>query len=124
MYTLFIERPELARSLRLTARVLSLASIGTIPLFFIGEGFIPARVAAREWIGLLFFPCGVIAGMIIGWWREGPGGTVTLGSLAGFYLVYGLLLSGNIAQGWAFIAFALPGFLFLLCSLLDQHARR
>jgi hypothetical protein len=45
-----------------------------------------------------------------------------------FYLVYGYLLRNHIG-GWAFIAFASPGFLFLLHWLLrgageKQHAVR
>jgi len=66
-----------------------------------------------------------MAGMIIAWWKEGLGSAVTLGSLLGFYLVYGYLLRNHIG-GWAFVAFASPGFLFLLHWLLrdvdQKHA--
>jgi hypothetical protein len=39
-----------------------MASIELILLFFAGEGFAPAKIAPKEWIGLVFFPIGVVAG--------------------------------------------------------------
>lgn len=42
------------------ARAASVLSIGLLLLFFIGEGFSPRVIATREWIGLLFFPFGVL----------------------------------------------------------------
>lgn len=53
------------------ARVLSLMSTFVILLFFIGERFEISRVAAREWVGLLLFPLGVIVGFAVAWWKEG-----------------------------------------------------
>jgi hypothetical protein len=111
-------------ALRRLAKAWSIASILLIALFFFGEGFDPARVAPKEWVGLFFFPLGVVAGMILAWWKELPGGLITVASLLAFYLVYGLLLSGRASQGWAFIIFALPGFLFLASSLLSVSAGR
>jgi hypothetical protein len=103
--------------IELLARVGSVASITLLLLLFQAEVFHPSEIAPREWIGLLFFPIGVIVGMVIAWWKEGVGATVTLASLLGFYLVYGYLFRYHIA-GWAFIMFASPGFLFLLHWLL------
>jgi hypothetical protein len=103
--------------LRWIARVGSLLSIGLILLFFIGEGFHPAKIAPKQWVGMIFFPAGVVAGMIIAWWKEGVGAGITLLSLFAFYAVYGFLLGSHI-RGWAFIAFAAPGFLFLLYSIM------
>jgi hypothetical protein len=109
----------------LLARVGSIASITLLILLFMGEGLHPSEISPREWAGLLFFPIGVMVGMIIAWWKEGLGSAVTLGSLLAFYLVYGYLLRNHIG-GWAFIVFASPGFLFLLHWLLrdtgEKHA--
>ena len=99
--------------IELLARVGSIASITLLVLLFMGEALHPAEISSNEWAGLLFFPIGVTIGMIVAWWKEGLGSAVTLLSLLAFYLVYGYLLRNHIG-GWAFIAFASPGFLFLL----------
>ena len=96
------------------ARVASIISIGLLLALFIGEsGLDPSHVAAREAIGLVFFPVGVVIGMIVAWWKEGWGGAISVLSLVGFYFVYGYLLSSHI-HGWYFVMFTAPGFLFLL----------
>jgi hypothetical protein len=117
MHTQRIEPSVTLLGLEWIARVGSLVSIGLLMALFIGEGFHPAQIAPQEWTGLLFFPVGVVLGMIIAWWKEGAGATITLTSLAAFYVVYGYLLRNHIG-GWFFIAFAAPGFLFLLHWLL------
>ena len=109
----------------LLARVGSIASITLMLMLFVGEGFHPSRISANEWAGLVFFPIGVVIGMAIAWWKEGVGSVITLGSLIGFYLVWGYLLRNHIG-GWWFLVFASPGLLFLLHWLLrgpkERHA--
>ena len=104
------------------ARIASMVSIVLLVALFIGEGLHPSQIAAREWVGLLFFPLGVMVGMIVAWWKEGTGAGVTVGSLVAFYLIYGYLFRNHIG-GWAFVTFASPGFLFLLHWLL-VHSRK
>ena len=99
--------------IELLARIGSIASLTLLIVIFVGEGFYPSEISPNEWAGLLFFPIGVIIGMAIAWWKEGVGSVVTVGSLLGFYLVWGYLLRNHIG-GWFFIAFASPSFLFLL----------
>lgn len=99
--------------IELLARVASIASITLLLMLFLGEGFDPSKISANEWVGLLFFPTGVVIGMVIAWWKEGVGSVVTLGSLLGFYLVWGYLLHNHVG-GWWFLVFASPAFLFLL----------
>jgi len=99
--------------IELLARIGSIASITLLILLFMAEAFHPAEISPNEWAGLLFFPIGVMIGMIVAWWKEGLGAAVTVLSLLAFYLVYGYILSNHIG-GWAFIVFASPGFLFLL----------
>ena len=105
-------------SLRWIARAASLLSIGTILLFFVG--FNPGSVRPREWVGLAFFPAGIVIGMIIAWWKEALGASVTLISLAGFYGIYGWVMGSNV-NGLAFIVFASPGYLFLIAWLLSKR---
>lgn len=108
------------------ARIGSVASIALLVTLFIGEALDPSQVARREWVGLLFFPIGVMVGMIVAWWKEGLGASITVASLVAFYLIYGFLFNNHIG-GWAFVTFASPGFLFLLHWLLlhtgDKHVR-
>lgn len=108
--------------LELLARVGSIASIVLLLMLFQAEAFHPSDVSPREWVALFFFPVGVIAGMIIAWWKEGLGATVTLGSLLGFYLVYGYLFGFHIGGYW-FLVFASPGFLFMLHWLFYKPRR-
>ena len=109
--------------IELLARLGSIASITLLLLLFAGEGFHPSQVAPRQWVGLAFFPLGVMIGMVIAWWKEGLGAAITLGSLMGLYLVYGYFMRYHLA-GWAFIVFASPGFLFLLHWLFRGAEQR
>lgn len=104
--------------LRWIARILSLATISLLFFFLIGEGFEFSKVEAKDWLGLLFFPLGLIAGLLMSWKNEGLGAVISLISLFAFYFIYGLLLYGKIWQGWAFIVFAVPAFLFFVYWLL------
>ncbi|HEX7331310.1 MAG TPA: hypothetical protein VF290_07415 [Pyrinomonadaceae bacterium] len=108
----------------LLARVGSVASITFLLVLFQGEMRNPSEISSGEWSGLIFFPIGVIIGMVVAWWKEGAGAAITLGSLLGFYLVYGYFMRYHIA-GWAFFVFASPSLLFLLHWLFSgaEHRR-
>ena len=103
--------------LELLARVGSIASITLLLMLFAGEAFEPSHVTAKQWVGLFFFPLGVMVGMVIAWWKEALGAAITLGSVLALYVVYGYLMRYHIG-GWAFVVFASPAFLFLLHWLL------
>ena len=123
---MFTRRVDLGLPLaiiELVARVGSIASITLLVLLFLGEGLHPSEISRNEWAGLLFFPIGVMIGLMVAWWKEGLGSAVTLLSLLAFYLVYGYLLRNHIG-GWVFIAFASPGFLFLLHWLLSAAGEK
>jgi hypothetical protein len=122
MTTIELELKRGLIGLEWMARIASIVSIALLVLLFIGEGSHPSQVTAREWIGLLFFPVGITLGMIVAWWKEGPGAAITVGSLVAFYLVYGYLFGSHVG-GWAFVTFTAPGFLFLLHWLL-VHKRK
>lgn len=111
-----------AASVRWIARAASLLSIATILAFF-GD-FQPGKVRPREWIGLLFFPFGVIVGMLISWLREFAGAVLSLLSLTAFYFFYGVFLNGRWPGGWAFLVFTTPAFLFLASWLLARSQMR
>jgi hypothetical protein len=109
----------LTRLIRWSARVWSIASVGLLFLFVVGEGINPTT--RGEWIGLLFFPFGISVGMILGWWREGIGGSITVGSLLAFYVIH-YTTAGTLPKGSAWLVFAAPGFLFLLCWYRSRKA--
>jgi hypothetical protein len=105
---------------RWLARLTSLASVGMLSLFLFGEPFDFGRVSAREWVGLAFFPLGVVIGMIIAWWKEGVGAAISLASLMGFYAIFGWLLGSRVKGPW-FLVFTLPAFLFLIAWLFSKR---
>ena len=109
--------------IEMLARVGSIASITLLITLFAGEALHPSEVAPREWVGLFFFPFGVMVGMVIAWWKEGLGAAITLGSLLGLYLVYGYFMQYHIA-GWAFMVFAFPSLLFLVHWVLRGAEQR
>ena len=102
--------------LRWSARILSIIVVGILLVFAFGEGLNLSHFTARELLLFVFFPLGFCVGMVVARWREGLGGGITVGSLAAFYLAHRLLSSG-FPRGWAFVALAVPGFLFLLYRL-------
>ena len=110
--------------LRWIARILSLATISILFFFFIGEGFDFSKIGLNEWLGLMFFPLGLVIGLMISWRNEGLGGAISVISLFAFYFIYGLILNGRIWQGWTFIMFAIPGFLFLVYWLFLPERMR
>ena len=105
------------------ARVGSVISITLLVLLFQAEVLHPSEIAPREWFGLVFFPIGIIVGLVIAWWKEGLGVSITLGSLLAFYFVYGYLLQYHIG-GMAFVVFASPAFLFLFHWVLRHTSHR
>ena len=123
---MFSKRTDLGVPLaiiELFARVGSIASITLLLMLFAGEGLDPSHITTRQWVGLFFFPLGVMVGMVIAWWKEALGAAITLGSLLALYIVYGYFMRYHVA-GWAFLVFASPGFLFLLHWLLGRAEER
>jgi hypothetical protein len=101
--------------IRWAARILGLLSLVFVLLFFFGEADFsqPIRLDPREIVMIAFFPLGVILGNLIGWWREGLGAIITIGSFAAFYLV-DLIFTGTWPSGPYFALLVSPGVLFAL----------
>ena len=112
-------QPLSTRVVRWNARLWTIGSIGLILLFLVGERSYPQIPA--EWLGFVFFPFGISVGMILAWWKEGIGGTITVGSLVVFYVIH-LATAGTLPRGWAWLLFAAPGFLFLWCWSRSRKA--
>jgi hypothetical protein len=103
---------------RWIARAWSLATIALVLAFIAGEGI--DLSGAGQYVGFLFFPVGICAGLIVAWWREKAGAIITIGSLLIFYAIH-LATAGTLPRGPAWVLFAAPGFLFLLTSMLSRR---
>lgn len=102
------------------ARALSVFSTLLLSLFLFGEPFPLAKVTTVQWLGMLFFPLGVVVGFAVAWWKEGVGGLITTTSLFAFYVVFVFVMNENLKQGLWFFVFASPAFLFLLYSAMNR----
>lgn len=108
------------RVVRWTARIWAVASLLFLSAFIFGDAEKSGNwPTISQWIGLAFFPTGIIVGLMIAFWKELPGGGITVVSLLGFY-VWHFVVSGNLAAGPWFALIAGPGFLFVLAGLLTR----
>lgn len=107
--------------LRWSARITSAATIAILALFAFGGGE-PGLPNAREVVLLLFFPVGLIVGLVLGWWRERAGGILALASMGGFYAVYGAM-HGGLPRGPYFAILAVPAVLFVVAGMVDRRGR-
>jgi len=104
------------------ARIFGALSIAVLLLFLMGE---PSGFWSITWdqmIAFIFFPCGLIVGLALAWYRELLGGLIAVGSVVCFYVIYEGLLHGGWPGSW-FMVFAAPGVLHLLhgtFSLLNK----
>ena len=109
--------------LRWTARLFGAACLAILLLFIFGEDFDWSKISAKEFVGLLFFPVGLIIGLILAWRRELLGGAISAGSVLALYVIYGWFLNGSLGQGWWFIVFAIPGVLFFAYGILSMNGQ-
>ena len=100
------------------ARILGLISVAVLSLFLFGGGESFSSIKLNEVFGMLFFPFGLMIGLIVGWRYELLGGAIAVGSVLGFYFIYELLINSSWPRGWWFAVFAIPGALFLLYGIL------
>lgn len=107
----------LANVLRWLARLTSVASIGLLLQFLFGE---PGMPTLAEAVLMAFFPFGVMAGMVLGWWKELWGGLLAVGSLGIFYVLI-MVQRGPIPLGPYFALFSMPGFLFLASGIASRR---
>ena len=107
--------------LRWIARIGSIASIGLLMAFLFGGNETLPKFN-KEAVGLVFFPLGVICGMLLGWRNELLGGIVTVASLLAFY-GWHFLHAGGLPGGPYFVIFAFPGLLFGLVAGIRRIAK-
>ncbi|MFC1632628.1 hypothetical protein ACFL1U_00590 [Patescibacteria group bacterium] len=119
------EKNIIVTVLRWIARIWTVASLLFLAVMLVGEVWNAISVGVAtwptvsEWIGMLFFPIGIIVGLIFVWKKEFLGSIITLGSFVIFY-VYMFILRGMLPRGPYFALVALPGLLFLIIWLLKR----
>jgi hypothetical protein len=114
----------LQTKLRWTARIWAGMSLLMLSAFIVGDvGRSGNWPNFSQWIGLAFFPTGIITGLVLAFRKELLGGAVTVLSLMGFY-VWHFAVSGRLAAGPWFALIAAPGLLFLLLGLAESGGKR
>ena len=119
--TLTNRRRAAAIALRWSARASSLASVGLLSMFLLGDEAKLGTVTPAEALMLCCFPVGLAVGLLLAWFREGLGGAVAVASVAAFYAVH-LAVSGRLPGGPWFLIFSLPAPLFLASSAVRRRA--
>jgi hypothetical protein len=110
-----------AFTVRWIARVCSLLSLAVLLLFIVGEFSSKGPgPTPDEWVGLAFFPIGVVLGLIVGWRFEITGGAIAMGALVAFYW-WNVSRWGSYPRGPFFFLFSAPGLLFLLAGYVSRH---
>jgi len=106
---------------RWTARLLGAGLLGLLLMFLIGEGPPnPARLSPAEnamMVSLLV----ALAGFVLLWFREFPGGLASLGGIGAFYAIH-FCSSFRFPGGWVFPLFFLPGLLALVSWSLRRES--
>lgn len=94
------------------ARFWSVLSTIMILLFIFGEGLEPAKLKLIEWIGFIFFPVGVLGGLIISWRKEISGAIITMVSI----VIFAFIMTIN----WFIIALGFPALLFIFHAIITK----
>lgn len=102
------------------ARASAAISIIVLSLFIVGnvQGM-DKLPSVNESVGLLFFPFGLLLGLLTGFKQPMFGGCVAIVSLLAFYSWH-MAVEGSLPRGLYFMIFALPGLLFLTSGWLSR----
>lgn len=100
---------------------ISLFLLGCFVFAHLWEG--GPRPTGTEWVGLSFFPIGIMLGLFVTLRYPIAGGILVLLSLAGFY-AWHFLESSSLPSGPFFILFASPGLLMLASKLTYYVSQR
>jgi hypothetical protein len=105
---------------RSIARMVSFGLLILVFMVIIGEGLPDVRTFSRgEIVSAITFII-MIAGLIVGWWRELAGAMLILGGFLAF-MASEYAASGDMGMGRIFMLFPFAGALFLLYWLLARR---
>ena len=105
---------SIAQVIRWLARAGSVASIGLLVAFLVGEGLPPITCQSA------LFPFGVMVGLLVAWRFERTGGTITVACLLMFYALE-YFCGGAFPKGSAFWLISAPGALFLVSGWMRAN---
>jgi len=114
-------KKKLLKIITWIAYIWAVVSVLFILLMIVGHIFNPDDLVPTpiEWLGLIIFPTGVIAGNALGMLKKRIGGLITVICLVAFY-IYIYLLRGFLPPGPVFVLVAMPGILFLILSFYNK----
>ena len=104
---------KIAQVIRWLARAGSLASIGLLSAFLVGEGLPPITCKT------VLFPFGVMVGLLVAWRFERTGGMIAVACLLMFYALE--YCGGAFPKGSAFWLISAPGALFLISGCMRAN---
>lgn len=109
--------------LLIIAKITSLISISILTLFFLNGSIQFYALQEATVLLMLFFPVGVVLGMIIGWIKPLWGGMIGCASFVLFYLIHYFKVQ-FLPEGFAFTILAFPNFLFLIEGFLQRNLNK
>lgn len=101
------------------AKVNSLISIIILLLFFTNGNVRFYALQDDTFLLMIFFPIGLIIGLIISWMKPIMGAIVGLTSVLLFYIVHYFKVQ-YFPEGFSFLIFSVPCFLFLIDGLIKK----
>ncbi|MDT3739111.1 MAG: hypothetical protein RO257_06360 [Candidatus Kapabacteria bacterium] len=113
---------SIGRVIQWIARSFSILAIFVILIFVVGEGFNPFKFTSEELLLSIFFPVFTLIGLIVAWKYELIGGLISVAGLVLFYIFH-QIISQDFPEGWAFLVFTAPAFLFILYAALHKNLR-
>jgi len=109
----FFTKISLMYLLRSIARMISAATLVFLVMAIIGEEKPDFRTFSPGEVFSLAMLVVMIAGLILGWWRELVGAILILGGFFAF-MTSEYITSGDAGMSWIFILFPFTGVLFLI----------
>jgi hypothetical protein len=106
--------------IRSIARTISAMLLILVVMMIIGEGLPNFRIFSRGEIVSSVMFIAMIAGLILGWWRELVGAILILGGFLSF-MASEYIASGDTGMGLIFVLFPLAGALYLIYWWLTRQ---
>jgi len=101
------------------ARLAALASLFFLILFIISDLSYVSRCGFNEILLFIFFPFGVIVGLIVGLKFELIGSITAIFALFSYYLLH-YIVQKSFPSGIAFLVFSSPALLYLISWLINS----
>ena len=106
--------------LRSIARMVSLGLLILVVMVIVGEGLPNFREFTRGEIADSIAFVAMIAGLLVGWWRELVGAVLILGGFTAF-MAAEYVSSGDVGISWIFMLFPVAGALYLAYWWLTRN---